>query len=115
MGLDTRKFHGSGGDFLEKKDVIAKGGRVGATISGVDTFQDKDSAKTKLVIVFGGSGKRMTLNQGNLSVLEDAYGFDTDGWVGKSVEIYHDESVRYAGKKVGGLKLAAVKPSEKPL
>ncbi len=36
-------------------------------------------------------------------------GDDTDTWAGKVIELYRDENVRYAGKKVGGIAVREAK------
>lgn len=49
--------------------------------------------------------KPMILNNFNWSVLEDAYGDESDFWTGKPVEIFVDPNVMFGAKRVGGLRL----------
>jgi hypothetical protein len=100
MGLDSRKFHG--GKYLKADDLKGKG-PVKVTISRVDAMEDKGAQK--LYVEFANSEKRLTLNTGNRTALEAAFGFDTDAWVGKGVVLTHDPSVRYQGALKGGIKL----------
>ena len=43
-----------------------------------------------------------------LRVLSHAWGVETDEWVGRWVELYRDESVKWAGKEVGGIRVAGM-------
>jgi len=66
----------------------------------------EDDKENKPVMTFrGGHIKPMTLNAGNWDTLEQAYGHNSDEWIGKPVEIFIDPDVKYAGKKVGGLRV----------
>jgi len=62
--------------------------------------------KRKLVLYFNGNEKGLVLNQSNGDTLFDVTGHDDPAkWVGQSVEVYHDPSVTYAGKRMGGIRL----------
>jgi hypothetical protein len=52
----------------------------------------------------------MLLNKTNLRILAAMLGDDTDGWIGKEVEVYHDPSISYAGQLVGGLRVRPPRP-----
>jgi hypothetical protein len=64
--------------------------------------------------------KGMVMNVTTIRVLEQAFGGDTDQWVGNKVIVYVDPNVSFGGKVVGGLRLrihrekAAPKPSQSP-
>ena len=49
--------------------------------------------------------KALVVNKGNWTVCEEAYGEDSDGWVGKRIEIYADPNVMFGSKRVGGVRL----------
>lgn len=49
--------------------------------------------------------KPMILNSGNWQTIEEAYGEDTDAWVGNPIEVFIDPKVMYGGKKVGGVRV----------
>ena len=53
-------------------------------------------------------------SKGMLRVLAAAWSRDSSLWVGKSIELYGDKSVRWAGKEIGGIRIKAlsdIKPS----
>lgn len=62
-------------------------------------------ANEKPVLSFQGSVKPMVLNKTNAKVLARQWGNDSAAWIGKTVEIYFDPNVEYAGERVGGLRL----------
>ena len=52
----------------------------------------------------------MLLNKTNLRILAAMLGDDTDNWIGKEVEVYHDPSISYGGQLVGGLRVRPPRP-----
>jgi hypothetical protein len=63
-------------------------------------------AKDKLVLFFDGNKKGLVCNIANGDVLFDMTGTDDpEEWIGIQVELYVDEDVPYAGKRVGGIRL----------
>jgi hypothetical protein len=54
------------------------------------------------------------LNKTNLSILAKAFGRKTGPWVGKTIEIYIDDGVMFAGNMVGGLRVRVLKGSRRP-
>lgn len=95
--------------FLRKEDFDED--RV-ATIKGVspETMQGK-AGETKWVLFFREFQKGLVLNTTTIRVLEQAFGDDSDGWVGKRVKIYVDPNVSFQGRVVGGLRLMPPKKS----
>lgn len=61
--------------------------------------------------------KPMIINNTNFTTCEVAFGFNTDSWIGKQVEIYFDPTVMFGKERKGGVRLriqtskAANKPS----
>jgi hypothetical protein len=49
--------------------------------------------------------KPLIMNTCNWMALEDAYGEESDDWIGKPVELYVNPDVMYAGKRVGGVRV----------
>lgn len=96
--------------FLRKEDFDED--RV-MTIKGVK-LEDMpgDSGDQKWVLYFREEAKGMALNVTTIRVLEQAYGDDTDHWVGNKVMVYVDPNVSFGGKVVGGLRLRT--PKKKP-
>lgn len=93
--------------FLRKEDFDED--RV-MTIKGIK-LEDMpgDSGDQKWVLYFREEAKGMALNVTTIRVLEQAYGDDTDQWVGNKVMVYVDPNVSFGGKVVGGLRLRTPK------
>lgn len=64
-----------------------------------------DQGDQKWVLFFREEQKGMALNITSIRVLEQAFGDDTDHWVGNKVKVYVDPNVSFQGKIVGGLRL----------
>lgn len=47
-------------------------------------------------------------SKGMLRILAGAWGDDTDSWIGKSIQLFGDKTVRWAGQEVGGLRIKAL-------
>src|SRR6201986_2947216 len=96
--------------FLRKEDFDED--RV-MTIKGV-RLEDMpgDQGEQKWVLYFKEEAKGMALNVTTIRVLEQAYGDDTDHWVGNKVMVYVDPNVSFGGKVVGGLRLGTPKKSK---
>ena len=90
--------------YLSQDDVDPA---VRATISGLRIEMLKSEEKgdeQKPILLFREDIKPLILNNTNWTTLEDAYGEDSDLWVGKTVEIYRDPNVMMGKKKVGGVR-----------
>lgn len=93
--------------FLRKEDFEED--RV-MTIRGVKLEEmPGDSGDQKWVLYFNGEPKGMAMNITTIRVLEQAYGDDSDHWVGNKVMVYVDPNVSFQGKIVGGLRLRTPK------
>jgi hypothetical protein len=94
-------------DFLKQADFTDGGGQV-FTIARVEkrTFEARDGlpADSRWVVTFEG-GRCLGLNKTNLRLLAKWFGKHARGWIGKDVAIYIDESVSYAGRLTGGLRV----------
>jgi len=96
----------SDGQFLKKEDVDPP---VVWTINNVEernvTAPGKPP-KTKLVLFFNESQKGLVLNMANGDALYEMTGHENpQEWIGQQVELYVDEGVAYAGKRIGGVRL----------
>jgi hypothetical protein len=98
--------------FLRKEDFDED--RV-LTIKGVK-LEDMpgDDGQQKWVLYFREEPKGMALNITTIRVLEQAYGGDSDQWIGNKVKVYVDPNVSFGGKIVGGLRLRTSKVVAKP-
>lgn len=47
-------------------------------------------------------------SKGMLRLIATAWGRDSSQWVGKSVKLYGDKSVKWAGKEIGGIRIRAL-------
>lgn len=91
--------------YLSKEDVNAP---FVATIDCVQIAELKndDGSEQKPVLHWlDAQVKPMILNNTNWMVLEVAYGPDSDGWVGKTIEVFVDPTVMFGKKAVGGVRL----------
>lgn len=75
----------------------------------VEEMQD---GEPKPVVHYSNGLKPMVLNKGNGEMICVLYGDDTDGWAGKSIEIYADPTIMFGGKRTGGIRVR--KPSGPP-
>lgn len=69
----------------------------------------EDAQEQRWVLYFRERDKGMVLNVTTIRVLEQAYGGDTEHWVGNKVMVYVDPNVSFGGKVVGGLRLRTPK------
>ena len=97
-----------GGEYIRKEDLEKDGGERHDTIHSVDIAEFGDAKKgtteRKLQLVLS-DGARLTLNSTNTRILIKHYTDDTLTWAGKPVTLVFDESIQYAGRMVGGIRL----------
>jgi len=72
-----------------------------------------DAGDQKWVLYFREEAKGMALNITTIRVLEQAYGDESDHWIGNKVKVYVDPNVSFGGKIVGGLRLRTPKQGPK--
>lgn len=72
--------------------------------------EDAISGQDKLVVYFVGVESGLPLNNTRIEQMIELHGGadDTDKWRGSKLELYVDPSVRYGGKRVGGVAIRAV-------
>jgi hypothetical protein len=84
------------------------------TIKGVQLEDMQgDKGEQRWVLYFRERDKGMVLNVTTIRVLEQAFGDDSDGWIGNKVKVYVDPNVSFQGKVVGGLRLMPPKKGAK--
>lgn len=95
---DMKQFAGGESKHLKAKDFLGKNLKV--TISGVEFVEfearDNDPAQKKAILLFSGKEKGLVLNTTNTENLANAYGWDSDGWIGKSVSLTTKEYENFA-------------------
>lgn len=89
-----------GGDYLKADDLQGQPRTV--TISGWST-KEFDDGKTKVVLSFEKTTKTLVLNATNANTIAESHGYDTDGWVGKAIEL-RPERVNFAGRMVDAIR-----------
>jgi hypothetical protein len=77
------------------------------TISACSGEQFEDGEKPALH--FQEIDQGLVLNQTNARVLIEAYGYETDGWIGKPVVVFKTE-VEFRGQRQPGLRLRIPRP-----
>jgi len=100
--------------WLKKEDVaqLDEEQRI-VTVEVVVEEQVGDDIKP--VVYFKGIDKGWAINMTGLEALaEMAESQDTEDFIGVRVEIYVDPDVRYAGKRVGGIKIRVVPLRKSP-
>jgi hypothetical protein len=99
--------------FLKKED-LEDGDKI-VTIKGIEleSMQGNESEQ-RYVLYFRELPKGMVLNVTTIRVLENAFGDDSDDWMGKQVKMYVDPNVSFQGKVVGGLRLMPPRKGAKP-
>lgn len=60
------------------------------------------------VYFHGDNSRPWKPSKGMIRILMAGWGKESDDWVGKSVQIYMEPSVKYAGKEVGGIRIRAM-------
>lgn len=68
----------------------------------------------KIAIHFNGGFKPLLANRTNLRVLAALLGPDTANWSGRTVNVYADPTVQYAGRLVGGVRVRAAMSQPQP-
>ena len=85
--MDMSKFAQSESSDLKAADFVGKNLKV--TISAVEVrhFEARDNqpATDKPALRFEGKEKALILNTTNARILCDAYGDESEGWIGKSI------------------------------
>jgi hypothetical protein len=74
---------------LKAEDL--KGHSVKVTIESIDV--KKFDNGNKAILKFQGKEKTLVCNKTNAKIIASAYGGDTDGWIGKALEIYPDKTM----------------------
>ncbi len=47
-------------------------------------------------------------SKGMIRLLSEAWGDESDNWVGKHIKLYGDPTVKWAGKEIGGIRIQAL-------
>ena len=105
--MDMNQFAGSESKYLKAADLQGKS--VKATISGVALveFENDDGSKQqKPALALSGKEKQVVCNPTTVQELMQAYGVDSDGWIGKEIGL---STKHYASLGKDGLVVTAMK------
>ena len=79
--------------YLKAADLGGKSYRMTIASVAVENIGTAEKPAFKPVAYFGGAQKGLALNKTNAYAIGHAYGMETDGWTGKSVEMYPDTTM----------------------
>lgn len=60
------------------------------------------------VFYHGDNNRPWKPSKGMIRILMAGWGTESDNWIGKSVQVFMNPSVKYAGKEVGGIQIKAM-------
>lgn len=87
--MDMTKFAGSESKYLKAADLQGK--TVKVTIAGVSLLEFEDESTgvktSKPALALKGKEKQIVCNATSVQELIQAYGADSDGWVGKEIRL----------------------------
>jgi len=101
--------------YLKKEDV-GTGKQVQITgLSKENLAREDDTPDYKFVLHFNGPVKPMVLNKTNAQLIAHVLGSqETDDWIGKTVTLYNDPTISFAGKLTGGIRVMVQQPQTQP-
>lgn len=91
------------GSYLAKEDLPEP---TMLTIKEVLPEDVEGASRKKLALYFQETEKGLLLNTTNIKQLVDWFGASYSDWVGQEITLYVDPSVEFAGKKIGGIRIA---------
>ena len=98
-------------DQLNSDDLI-----VGAQTITVESVSVNPTADQPVSIHWvGGDNRPYKPSKSMRRVIAAAWGVDSSAYVGRSMTLYRDPSVRFGGQEVGGIKISHMTDIEKPL
>ena len=89
-----------GGDYLKADDLQGQPRQL--TISSWSLKEFNDGSR-KIVLAFSKGTKTLVMNATNANSLGGSFGFDTDAWVGKTIEL-RPERVNFQGRMVDAIR-----------
>ena len=81
----------------------------GSLIALIERVDVTNSDQQPVIVHFAGcNGKPYKPNKGMIRVLAGAWGEDSDNWIGKTIKIAGDPTVKWGGEEIGGLVVGAL-------
>jgi len=94
-------------NYMGKEDFVR--GPIRCVISRVtiEPVKSEDEGEANKVLIYfaGEVYKPLICNRTNWTTCEEAFGPDSDQWVGKTIEVYHDTSIMFKGQRKGGTRV----------
>lgn len=119
----TKKGQAYPSTWLKSEDLIGEDG-LGAGHDGdfvvtiksckIEEVGQGDDKEEKPVLKFRETEKGVVLNATNWDSISELHGEDSDDWIGKQITLYVDRNVKYAGKKVSGIRVRDHVPGPAP-
>jgi len=101
---------------IAKSDQLNADDLVGMDKTIVVTGVSRGSAESPLVINYqGDDGRPFKPCKTVRRILIAAWGEDGNQWIGRSMTLFCDPTVRYAGQEVGGIRVKAISDIQKSL
>lgn len=101
--------------YLTKEDVGDGQLVVIDKVTQEDVAMEGEKPDVKWCLWFKHVEKPMVLNSTNGQLIAKITGSeDSDGWIGKQIELYNDPSIMFAGKVVGGIRVRAHRSQARP-
>ena len=101
--MKTSKFLASG-DVREKPLLLTM-----TKLHKENVAMEGAEPDNKWCVSFAEAEKPMVLNQTNIQLIGAIHGPETDNWAGKKIVLYHDPTISFGGKLIGGLRVRAAK------
>ena len=89
-----------------KKEQIKEDSELQLTIASYakEEVKNEDEVQQKWVVSFEEIEEKLILNKSRGEAIAAAVGsFEMDDWIGKKIAVLNDPTVKFGGKKVGGL------------
>jgi hypothetical protein len=99
--IDVSKTIEAKSDQLNADDLLG-----GPRILKITAIKAGSADQPILISYEGDTGKPWKPSKGMRRVLVAAWGSDGDQYIGRSVEVYNDQSVKWAGAEVGGIRIS---------
>lgn len=102
-------------NFLKKEDVASPALVTIERVAEENVAKEGAPQELKWCIHFKEVDKPMVLNSTNGQIIAQITGSpETDNWTGHKIVLYHDPSVSFGGKLVGGIRCRAPKGQANP-
>jgi len=111
MTLDISHTILTKSDQLNADDLI--GNNMILNVTGVKLLSSGGGDQPVVIDYDGGKGKPYKPCKSMRKVLAGLWGVDANQWVGRSMAVYNDPSVKWAGEEVGGIRICALSHIDK--